>query len=124
MDSLNIISSDSVKDYIILHIISQKYNVSALNTIDTASAFQLELSNRFSPLFDALPSDVEEFSDAVNQNILETADKIIPQEKSAPPHWMQKDTIKAINNKKDVRKSYGDSSTHYKVAKAEVKKLV
>ena len=37
---------------------------------------------------------------------------------------MQKDTIKAINNKKDVRKSYGDSSTHYKVAKAEVKKLV
>ena len=103
---------------------SQKYNLSALNTIDTASAFQLELSNRFSPLFDALPTDVEEFSDAVNQNILETADKIIPKETSAPPHWMQKDTIKAINNKKDVRKSYGDSSTHYKVAKAEVKKLV
>ena len=37
---------------------------------------------------------------------------------------MQKDIIKAIKNKKDVRKSYGDSSTHYKVAKAEVKTLV
>ena len=104
--------------------LSRKYNVSALNTIDTASAFQLELSNRFSPLLDALPSDVEEFSDVVNQNILETADKIIPQQKSTAPHWMQKDTIKAIHNKKDIRKSHGDSSIHYKVAKAEAKKLV
>lgn len=32
---------------------------------------------------------------------------------------MQKDTNKANNNKKDVRKSYGDSSIHYKVAKTE-----
>ena len=37
---------------------------------------------------------------------------------------MQKDTQKAINNKKDVRKKHGDSSTQYKIAKAETKKQV
>ena len=37
---------------------------------------------------------------------------------------MENDTNKAIHNKKDVRKKYGDSSAQYKIAKAETKKLV
>ena len=37
---------------------------------------------------------------------------------------MQKDTQKAINNKKDVRKKHGDSSNQYKIAKLETKKLI
>ena len=60
----------------------------------------------------------------VNNNILETAEKVTPSVKSPVPSWMQKDTQKAINNKKDVRKKHGDSSTQYKIAKAETKKLV
>ena len=92
--------------------------------IETATTFQLELANRFLPLVDALPTDIEEFSDAVNNIILETAEKVTPSVKSPAPTWMQKDTQKAINNKKDVRKKHGDSSTQYKIAKAETKKLV
>ena len=37
---------------------------------------------------------------------------------------MSKPTLEAINNKKSVRSLYGESSVSYKIAKAEVKKLV
>ena len=102
----------------------KKYNISALKNVETATSFQLELTNRFLPLIDAPPTDVEELSDAVNNHILETADKVTPSVKSPTPTWMKNDTYKAINNKKDVRKKHGDSSTQYKIAKAETKKLV
>ena len=95
---------------------TKKYNISALKNIETATTFQLELTNRFLPLIDALPTDIEEFSDAVNNNILETASKITCTVLDAKGH--------PESNKKDVRKKHGDSSTQYKIAKAETKKLV
>jgi len=102
----------------------KKFNISALKNVETANSFQVELSNRFLPLIDNLPTDVEEFSNSVNNHIIETAKKITPSVKSPIPAWMQNDTLNAINNKKEVRKKHGDSSTQYKVAKAETKKLV
>ena len=49
--------------------------MSALKNVETATSFQLELTNCFLPLINALPTDIEEFSDAVN-SILETAEKV------------------------------------------------
>jgi len=102
----------------------KKYNLSALNNRDTSREFQLDLSNRFLPLIEDPLTDVQEFSDAVNDHILQTAEKIIPPIKQDTPSWMKNDTKSAINDKKNVRKQYGESSIPYKVAKAEVKKLV
>ena len=104
--------------------LSKKFNVSSLKNIETATSFQLELSNRFLPLLDNLPNEVEEFSNAINNHIIETAEKIIPPVREPLPNWMQTDTMTAINNKKAIRQKYGDSSIQYKVAKAETKKLV
>ena len=102
----------------------KKYNVQALKNVETSASFQLELTNRFLPLIDNSPLDVDDFSEAVNTEILVTADKITPPVKSPAPQWMQPDTRKAIENKKDVRKKHGDTSSQYKIAKAETKKLV
>ena len=104
--------------------LSKKFNVSSLKNIETATSFQLELSNRFLPLLDNLPNEVEEFSNAINNHIIETAEKITPPVREPLPNWMQTDTTTAINNKKAIRQKYGDSSIQYKVAKAETKKLV
>ena len=104
--------------------LSKKFNVSSLKNIETATSFQLELSNRFLPLLDNLPNEVEEFSNAINNHIIETAEKITPPVREPLPNWMQTDTMTAINNKKAIRQKYGDSSIQYKVAKAETKKLV
>ena len=103
---------------------AKKFNISALKNVETATSFQLELSNRFLPLIDAPPTDVEEFSNTVNDSITKTAEKITPPVKSPSPTWMQSDTLRAVNNKKQVRQKHGDSSIQYKVAKAETKKLV
>ena len=63
------------------------------------------------------------FSEAVSTEFFETADKITPPVKSPAPQWMQPDTRKAIKKKKkDVRKKHGDTSSQYKIAKAETKK--
>ena len=102
----------------------KKFNISSLKNIDTATSFQLELSNRFLPLFYAPPTEVEDFSNAVNSHIIETAKKITPPVKDPLPKWMHTDTLIAINSKKTIRQKYGDSSIQYKVAKAETKKLV
>ena len=83
----------------------KKYNVQALKNVETSASFQLELTNRFLPLIDNSPLDVDDFSEAVNTEILVTADKITPPVKSPAPQWMQPDTRKAIENKKDVLKS-------------------
>ena len=80
--------------------------------------FQLELSNRFLPLSDVFPSDVQELSDEVSNNTTETAEKLFPPLKSPKSTWMHQDTIKAINEKNVVRKVHGDSSIPYRVAKA------
>ena len=102
----------------------KKYNLSALKDPTVASSFELELKNRFLPLIEDSSPSVEDFSNAVNRCIIDTADKLAPPVKSPPPSWMSNDTIQAINNKKDVRKKHGDRSIHYRVAKAETKKLV
>ena len=70
-----------------------------MENVEIATSFQLELTNRFLPHINALPTDIEEFSDAVNNSILETTEKVTPSVKSSAPSWMQKDTQKAINNK-------------------------
>ena len=95
-----------------------------MKNVETSASFQLELTNRFLPLIDNSPLDVDDFSEAVNSEILVTADKITPPVKSPAPQWMQPDTRKAIENKKDVCKKHGDTSSQYKIAKAEMKKLV
>ena len=92
------------------------------NSIETATSFQLELSNHFLPLLDNLPNEVEEFSNAIYNHIIKTAEKITPPVREPLPNWMQTDTMTAINNKKAIRQKYGDSSIQYKVAKAETKK--
>ena len=60
----------------------------------------------------------------MNNHIAEAADKILPPIASPTPSGMNADTKKAIENKKVIRKKYGDVSRQYKVAKAETKKLV
>ena len=60
----------------------------------------------------------------MNNHIAEVADKTLPPVASATPSRMNADTKKAIENKKVIRKKYGDVSRQYKVAKAETKKLV
>ena len=102
----------------------KKHNLAALNDPAVASSFELELKNRFQPLIEDLSPSVEDFSNAVNECIIDTADKLTPPVKSPLPSWMSKGTIQAINNKKDVRKKHGDRSIQYRVAKAETKKLV
>ena len=47
-----------------------------------------------------------------------------PPVKSPLPTWMQSDTLRAVNNKKQVRQKYRDSSIQYRVAIAETKKNV
>jgi hypothetical protein len=102
----------------------KKYNVQALKNVETSASFQLEksfqleLTNRFLPLFDNTPLDFDDFSEAVNTEILETADKITPPVKSTSPQWMQLDTKRAIENKKDVRKKHGDTSSQNKKRKS------
>ena len=103
---------------------TKRFNLPALKNHETATSFRLELSNRFLPLLDAFPSGVQELSDAVNTHIIETAAKVLPPLKSPMPTWMHQDTIKAIHEKKAVRKIHGDSSIQYRITKAECKKLV
>ena len=66
---------------------TKRFNIPALKNHETASSFQLELSNRFLPLLDAFPSDVQELSDAVSNHITETAEKVLPPLKSPKPTW-------------------------------------
>ena len=103
---------------------TKRYDVESLKNNIISDSFELELNNRFLPLMNSLIDDVDVFSQSFNSAILDTADKIIPPAKSPMPKWMSNSTVLAISNKKDVRRSHGDSSIQYKVAKAEVKKLV
>ena len=103
---------------------SKKYNLDALHDANTIDSFKFELSNRFLPLIDCPSIDVECLSESMNNHIVEAADKILPPVPSPTPLWMHADTKKAIENKKVVRKKYGDASRQYKVAKSETKKLV
>ena len=67
---------------------------------------------------------MEDFSNIVNEKIIEVAEKVTPPLRSSPPLWIQPDTLRAIDNKKVVRKKHGETSIQYKVSKAETKKLV
>ena len=103
---------------------SKKHCVESLKNKDISESFELELNNRFLPLMNSTIDDVDAFSQSFNSAILDTADKITPPSKSPMPKWMSDSTVLAISKKKDVRCSHGDSSTQYKIAKAEAKKLV
>ena len=83
---------------------SKKYNIEALKNPETSKTFELKLSNRFLPLLTCDLDDVEEFSEAINTSILETANLIIPPLKHSKPHWMTNETTTAIENKKSIRK--------------------
>jgi len=98
----SVLSTPSISDHLFLCVIVEmdyiwrkpkplvkKYNVLALKNIETCASFQLELSNRFLPLINAHPIEVDEFSEAINREIIETADKITPPVKSPTPQWMQ-----------------------------------
>ena len=135
MTDASVLNTPSISDHRFLRIevkssyiwqkpksLPKKFNISSLKNIDTATSFQLELSNRFLPLLDAPPTEVEDFSNAVNNHIIETAEKITPAVKVPLPTWMHNDTLTAINNKKMIRQKHGDSSIQYKVFKAETKK--
>ena len=60
----------------------------------------------------------------ISTAISEVAIKTLTTKTSCKPEWMSCNTKKAIDNKHKTRKSKGTSSTEYKVAKAESKKLV
>ena len=103
---------------------ARKYNIEALKNDETSDLFQIEIANRFLPLLDSTPEDVEDFSNIVNEKIIEVAENVTPPLRSSPPLWIQSDTLRAIDNKKAVRKKHGETSIYYKVSKAETKKLV
>ena len=102
----------------------KRFDISGLKDNNKHLSFQLELSNRFLPLINAPPANVEELSNSINESLIKTAEKVIPSTKTASPSWLKEDTLRAINNKKVVRQTHGDSSTQYKAAKVKSKKLV
>ena len=102
-----------------------KYNISALKNIEKAKAFQLELSNRFQPLLNNDDhTDVDSLSENIISEIISSAKAVIPPKKDRHPEWMSNESKTAIENKKIIRSTYGDSAIQYKIAKAEAKMLV
>ena len=101
---------------------SKKLNLNSLNDSIIKSAFQLELKNKFSILQNL--EDPESTLEGIESSILDSAKKTIPQDSNAKPEWMTSKTKSAIENKKKIRKSHGEHSAEYKIAKAETKKLI
>ena len=102
-----------------------RFNIAALKDNRKAEEFQLKLSNRFDALAcNVDTNNVEQLSEQIVSEILSSAKDIIPPERKSVPDWMSKETKQAINDKKSVRKSFGENSKEYKIAKAETKKLV
>ena len=89
---------------------------------DNTKTFQLQLSNRFSVLDEI--SDPESLFEIISTAISEVAIKTLTTKTSCQPEWMSCNSKKAIDNKHKAREAMGTSSTEYKVAKAESKKLV
>ena len=56
--------------------------------------------------------------------IKDTASTNLPLKNYSQPHWMSEETKCAIDGKHKIRKVNGPSSSEYKIAKAESKKLV
>ena len=102
-----------------------KFDLAQLKNMETKTLFQTELQNKFSPLLNLSDESTraETLLDNICTGIKEAASKTLPrltkQKSDLNPH-----TQTAINNKKEIRKTKGHHSAQYKVAKAEVKKLV
>ena len=98
-----------------------KFNLEQLSNPDIQKPFQLELSNRFSSLSEQMEPEnlYQDRSLAVKDTIAKT---LVPDAQIYPT-WMSLETQTAIKNKHQISKEVGASSTQYRVAKAESKKL-
>ena len=100
-----------------------KFDLAQLKNTATKTAFQTELKNRFLPLLLTDDNSTTTLLDNICTGIKEAASKAIPKLKNKKPE-LNRQAQTAINNKKEIRKTKGAHSPQYKIAKAEVKKLV
>ena len=80
------------------------------------------MSNRFSILSEQ--SEPENVYQEISSAIRDTAAKNLAPNNQTYPNWMSQETKTAIQNKHKIRKKIGATSTQYRIAKAESKKLV
>ena len=99
-----------------------KLNLEQLNNSDIQRSFQIELSNRFAILSEL--SEPENVYQEISSAIRDTAAKNIAPNNQTYPNWMSQETQTAIKNKHKIRNEIGATSTQYRIAKAESKKLV
>ena len=100
----------------------RKYDLDSLKNADIKQSFQLELSNRFAALSSI--SDSETLYDQITSSINDSVENHLPPKQNDHTQWMTPETLKAIENKHEIRKTHGTSSPLYSIAKAESKKLV
>ena len=102
-----------------------KLNLEQLNSPNIKTAFQVQLTNRFTPLLEDTSEETtpEDLLKNITSNIKDSAKRTIPKPTKCDP-WIRTSTSAAIQSKKEIRKTKGEESTQYKISKAEVKKLV
>ena len=100
----------------------QKFDLEKLKLDDIKNSFQIELSNRFSTL--SIDLDPDSLYQTITSTISEAVERNLPTKQKKHSPWMSNGTKTAIEIKHKIRKEHGSSSTLYKIAKAESKKLV
>ena len=99
-----------------------RYDVEKLEDPGTLHCYQTELSNRFSIL--STDSDSTTLYDDITTTITEAVANNLTKTKKESTTWLTDNTKRAIENKHNIRKTFGSNSSEYKIAKAETKKAV
>lgn len=100
-----------------------KPDLNQLKQLEVAESFQLTLQNRFAIL--EQETDPETIQEALTAGLHEASEAALPNKVQQDfPNWMTQKTKQAIKSKHKIRKKFGSSSTQYKIAKSESKKLV
>ena len=103
---------------------TKRFDVAKLADSNTHKLFEAAVSENLTQLLPAETNNAQELMDTIAKSLINASSTVLGTSKSPKcKPWISDTTRSAIQQKLETRRTYGSSSTEYKIAKANIKKL-